>query len=106
MARSEPSGRVSLVGRVGISARDYLETSTFTILTIPEGVDPARVASAFRTARRHRTRGGLLVGLDVPVAVTSVLVIAPEVRLVYGGPARIGNKHRELGWGARATWRF
>jgi hypothetical protein len=106
VARGEISRRVSLAGRVGISARDYLETSSYTILTIPEGVDPARVARDFKDSSRHRTRGGLLLGVDIPVAVTDHLSIAPEVRLVYGGPARIGDKHRELGLGARATWRF
>ena len=33
-------------------------------------------------------------------------LMLPEVRFVYGGPAQIGNKHREAGLGARGIWRF
>ena len=106
VARGDITPRVSLAGRVGVSARRYVETSASTILSIPEGIRPDRVASDFPDTSRRRTRGGLLLGLDVAVAVTPRLSLAPEIRVVYGGPARIGDKHRELGVGARATWRF
>lgn len=106
VARSDPSQRVSLAARAGLSARKYVETSAFTILSIPDGVDPGRVARDFQDSSSHRTRGGLLLGLDASVAVTNHLSVAPELRFVYGGPARIGNKHRELGLGVRGAWRF
>jgi hypothetical protein len=106
VARGQISPRVSLAARVGLSARDYVESSVYTILSIPEGVDAVRVARDFRDSSSHRTRGGLLLGFDGSVAVTDHLKIAPEVRFVYGGPARIGNKHREFGLGVRGAWSF
>ena len=106
MARGEVTPRVSVGARAGLSARRYVETSAYTILSMPDGVDPGRVARDFENSSRWRTRGGLLFGFDVSVAVRDHLSIAPELRFVYGGPARIGNKHRELGLGARAVWRF
>jgi hypothetical protein len=71
-------------------------------------VDPQRVArdSVFQDASYSRTRGGLLFGLDTSIGLTDHLSISPELRFVYGGPAQIGNTHREAGFGARATWRF
>jgi hypothetical protein len=30
----------------------------------------------------------------------------PKLRVVYGGPVRIGDKYRELGVGLRGSWRF
>ena len=106
VARSDAARRVSVAARAGLAARRYVETSTYTILTIPDGVDPARVARDFQDSSFESTRGGLLFGTDVSVAVTRALSIAPELRFVYGGPARIGNKHRELGFGLRGSWRF
>lgn len=106
VARGDVSPRVSLAARAGLSARRYVETSAYTILSVPEGVDPGRVSRDFRDSSQSRTRGGLLVGVDASVAVTDHLSVAPELRFVYGGPARIGNKHRELGLGARGVWRF
>ena len=106
VARGAIGRRVALGARVGVTARDYVETSTFTILSIPEGVDPARVARDFQDASSHRLRGGLLLGLDGSVALTKHLSVAPELRFVYGGPARIGDKHRELGVGLRGGWSF
>jgi hypothetical protein len=106
VARGEASPRVNVAARVGFAARKYVETSTFTVLSVPEGIDPERVARDFRDSSTSRTRAGLLLGFDVTVAVTDHLSVAPEIRFVHGGPARIGNKHREAGLGARAVWRF
>jgi hypothetical protein len=106
VTRSKISPRVGLAARIGASGRRYVQTSTYTILSIPEGVDPARVARDFQDSSHRRVRGGLLFGLDLPLAVTDQLSVTPEVRFVYGGPARIGDKHRELGLGARGHWRF
>jgi hypothetical protein len=106
VARGAISRRVALGARVGVTARDYLQTSTFTILTIPDGVDPSRVARDFQDTSSHKLRGGLLFGLDGSVALTRRLSVTPEVRVVYGGPARIGDKYRELGVGLRGSWGF
>jgi hypothetical protein len=106
VARGEISPRVRIAGRAGISARRYTETSSYTILSMPEGVDPGRVARDFQDTSLNRTRGGLLLGVDASFAVTDRFNVAPELRFVYGGPARVGNNYRELGVGARGTWRF
>jgi hypothetical protein len=44
--------------------------------------------------------------VDAAMGQPAFRIVAPELRFVYGAPARIGNKHREAGFGARATWRF
>lgn len=106
VARGEVSPRVSLAARAGAAARRYLQTSDYTILTIPEGVDPARVARDFQSSSSHKLRGGLLLGVDVPIAVSRHFAVAPEFRFVYGGPARVGDKYRELSLGVRGAWRF
>jgi hypothetical protein len=106
VARRRFAGRASVAARAGVSGRRYTETSAYTILSIPAGVDPDRVARDFESTSSNRTRGGLLLGLEGSVALTDRLSLAPELRYVYGGPARVGNKHRELGIGARALWQF
>ena len=106
IARGDVAPRVSLAARIGLSSRDYVESSTYTILRYPEGVDPRRVERDYRNESYHRSRGGLLFGLDTSVSLTKHLSVSPELRFVYGGPAQIGNKHREVGLGARAGWRF
>jgi len=45
VARDDVIPRVSLAARVGLSARDYVESETYTILRFPDGVDPQRVAN-------------------------------------------------------------
>ena len=106
VARRDISPRVRIAGRAGISARRFTERSTYAILSIPAGVDPSRVARDFQDTTISRTRGGFLFGVDISVALADRLSIAPELRFVYGGPARVGNKYRELGAGVRGVWRF
>jgi hypothetical protein len=105
-ARAGSTGRADVVVRLGVSFRRYTETSDFTILTIPEGIDPARLTASFGSERTDRSRGGLLAGFEVPIRLARQVTVSPEVRYVYGGPARIGEKHRELSLGVRAGWRF
>jgi hypothetical protein len=81
--------RVSLFGRVGLAGRSYSETVT------PLSVDPEYV--------RERRLGGLLLGVDVPVALTDRLSVAPEFRFVHG---LILSDYREFGVGVRVGWRF
>jgi hypothetical protein len=106
VARGDVVPRVSLAARVGLSARDYVESETYTILRFPDGVDPQRVANDYQNRSFNRARGGLLLGLDSSVVLTKHLSVTPELRIVYGGSAQIGNKYREVGLGARGTWRF
>ena len=104
--RGQARGRVTMAARGGFSWRRYEDTSDFTVLTIPDGIDPARVAPYFTDSTASRTRGGLLLGFDAAIALTDRISIAPEVRFVYSGPAQVGNKYREFGFGTRAMWRF
>jgi hypothetical protein len=105
-AGGEINRRVAIAARVGAVARRYTHISAYTILSMPDGVDPSRVARDHADSSADRVRGGLLFGLDTPVKLTPHLSVAPEVRFVYGGPARIGDKYRECGVGLRAAWRF
>jgi hypothetical protein len=78
------------------------------------GIDPARLAtfsvgdgtSSSPNQRLNTQRGGLLMGVAVPIKITARLTVAPDVRFAYGGPARIGEKHRERSLGVRAGWGF
>jgi hypothetical protein len=102
----QASPRVRLGARAGFSARRYNQTSSYVMLTIPDGIDPARIARDFASEAHSRTRGGLLVGADAEIDLTKNVSLVPDVRLVYGGPARVGNKYREFGLGLRAGWSF
>ena len=42
VARTAINPRVGLAGRVGVASRGYSERSSYVVLSIPEGVDPAR----------------------------------------------------------------
>lgn len=110
VVRLGPAKRVGLSLRAGLSARRYVETSAYEVVSIPDGVDRARFANDlarnFQPSSQTRTRGGLLLGLGLTLAMTDRVTLAPEVRVVLGGPARIGYSHRELGIGARGAWRF
>ena len=106
VTRGRVAERVTMAARFGVSARRYEETSTYTVLNIPAGVDPAWVARQFIDSNSSRTRGGILLGFDAAVALTDRLSVVPEVRYVYSGPAQVGNKYRELGFGTRVMWRF
>jgi hypothetical protein len=105
-ARTTVSPRVGLVGRVGASMRRYEREEDNTILSVPPGIDPALPARQLPDTRTTQGRGGLLFGADVPVTISSRLTVSPELRYVWGGPARIGNKHREFGLGATVAWHF
>jgi hypothetical protein len=106
VGRSDPRQRVSVAGRVGLSSRSYVETSTFTILSISEGIDPGRVARDFSDSSSRRSHGGLVFGLDISVALTRHLSVVPDVRLVWGGPAQISKGYGEAGVGIRGALRF
>ena len=104
--RGTATPRVRVGARIGVAVRRYHETSSYTLLTIPDGIDPERVARSFQDESRSRARGGLLLGGDATVRLTDRLSLAPEFRYVYGGPAQVGNKYRELGFGASVRWGF
>jgi hypothetical protein len=89
---------------VGLTTRRFVETSAYTILSIPEGMDPADVARHFRDESYRLTTVGPVVGLDLSVAVMDHLSVTPEVLFGYGRWDFF--KYVELGLGVRAAWRF
>lgn len=103
--RSRLSPRVDIGARIGLSGRRYVETSAFTILTIPPGVTEAQARAALIDSRRVASRGGALFGVDVPVRVTPRLRVIPELRFVLG-PRQVGNAQREWSLGVRGAWGF
>ena len=106
VARTAAHARISVSGRLGASARRYTERSDYLVLTIPEGVDPARVARDFQSSAVRTVRGGLLAGVDLDVALTGHFTLAPHMRFVYSGPAGFGSEHREIGFGVTGRWQF
>lgn len=97
--------RVDIGFKLGLAGRRYVETSTFTILTIPPELDEANVRASFRDERHDTTRGGIWVGIDAPIRVTSRLRVIPEARFVRG-PQVVGNAHREWSLGVRGAFGF
>jgi hypothetical protein len=106
VARTAVNPRVGLAGRVGVASRGYSERSSYVVLDIPEGVDPARVARDFQPQTVETVRGGLLLGVDVELALTSRFTLPVQMRIVYSGPAQWANQHRELGIGVGGRWQF
>jgi hypothetical protein len=106
VARAPVGRRVALAGRVGASARRYTERSSYQVLTIPAGVDPARVARDFQAQAVRTVRGGVLAGVDVEIALTGRVSVVPQMQIVYSGPAGFGSEHRELGLGCTGRWQF
>ncbi len=99
-------GRVNLALRAGVSFRQYQYVEDTMVISVPEGVTFERAEAAMPDFRGQRGRGGLLVGGSVPVRIAGRLHVAPEVRWVWGGPARVGNNYDEGTIGARVAWKF
>ncbi|HET9468669.1 MAG TPA: hypothetical protein VFO48_09665 [Vicinamibacterales bacterium] len=99
-------GRVNLALRAGASYRHYTYTDDFDDLRVPEGFTIEKAEASMVDGRGSRGRGGLLIGASVPVRIVGRLHVAPEVRWVWGGPARVGNNYDEGTVGARAVWKF
>jgi hypothetical protein len=106
VAHAAPHRRLTVSGRLGASARRYTERSSYLVLSIPEGIDPARVARDFQAESVRTVRGGLLAGVDVDVALAGRFTLGPQLRFVYSGPAGFGSEHRELGFGISGRWQF
>jgi hypothetical protein len=100
------SGRVNVGLRAGVSFRQYSYVDDITILRVPEGVTIEKAEATLPDGSGQRGRGGILLGLSAPVRVVGNLHITPEVRWVWGGPARVGNNYDEATFGARVGWAF
>jgi hypothetical protein len=105
-ARATAAPRVDIVLRAGAMFRRYAETETATVLRVPEGIQFERAASAFRDTRITRTRGGLLIGIGLPIQVLTRLMLEPEFRVVWGGPTKFDVRYRDTAIGARAVVMF
>jgi hypothetical protein len=103
---SREAARVNVAVRAGLSFRQYQYFEDMTILRVPQGVTFEQAESALPDGGGHRGRGGLLFGLGVPVRIVGHLHVVPEVRWVWGGPARVGNNYDEGAVGARVAWKF
>ena len=106
VARTAINPRIGLAGRIGVASRHYSERSSYVVLSIPEGVDPARVARDFQPQAVEKVRGGLLLGVDVDLALTPRFTLPLQMRIVHSGPAEWANQHRELGIGISGRWQF
>jgi hypothetical protein len=94
--------RLGVAARIGGSARRYLERSSYRVPAGPDGVDPGRVVDdAIETKR-----GGLLAGVDLEIALTRGFTLAPQLQVVYSGPAGVGRQHREVNLGLTGRWLF
>lgn len=102
---SQP-GRVNLGLRAGVSVRQYSYVDDMTILRVPEGVTFAQAEATLPDGSGRRARSGILLGLSVPVRAVGRVYVTPEVRWVWGGPARVGRNYDEATLGARVGWKF
>jgi hypothetical protein len=98
--------RVNLGLRAGVSFRQYSYVEDMTILRVPEGITVERAEASLPDGAGQRGRGGILLGLSVPVRLVSRLHVVPEARWVWGGPARVGHNYDEATAGARVVWKF
>jgi hypothetical protein len=106
VARTAINARIALAGRLGVASRRYSERSSYVVLSIPDGVDSARVARDFQTQTVETVRGGLLLGVDLDLCVTPRFTLPLQMRVVYSGPAEWANQHREVGIGVSGRWQF
>jgi hypothetical protein len=105
-AEASLNARASLAASAGMSFRRYRYVHDMTILHVPEGVTFAQAEYTLPDARGRDTRGGLMFALGVPIRTLRQLHVTPEVRWVWGGPARVGNNYDEGSVGTRVSWKF
>jgi hypothetical protein len=106
VARTAIGPRLALGGRLGVASRAYSERSSYVVLSIPQGVDPERVARDFQPQTVATVRGGLLLGFDIDLTLTPRFTLPVQMRVVYSGPAGWANQHREVGVGVSGRWQF
>jgi hypothetical protein len=106
MWRSTGAERIGIAVFGGVTATQYDERRTLTVVSIPTGVDvtEAELHRMMPDEQQSRIRGGLTGGVLIPIRLTAQISVAPEFRYTYGS---IGDeKYNTLGGGARVTWAF
>lgn len=88
----------------GLTAIPVRERYTTEPVHVPVGVDPNQPSVRATSQNVSQTRGGLTIGGRLALAVTSRLVIAPDLRLDYGS---IGDEiDNVVRFSTRIVWRF
>ena len=89
---------------VGVTNYRASDRTTYTPISIPEGVDPQHPAVVGRTDVVSRNIGGPTIGVNLAIALTPQLFIVPDVRYDYGS---IGDEiNNALRTSIRMQWRF
>jgi Outer membrane protein beta-barrel domain len=89
---------------VGVTNQRASNRTTYTPISIPEGVDPQHPSVVGRTEASSRNIGGPTIGANLAIALTPHLSIVPDVRYDYGS---IGDEiNNTLRTSVRMQWRF
>ena len=64
------------------------------------------IRDSFQPQTIETVRGGLLLGVDVDLALTPRFTLPLQMRVVYSGPAEWANQHREVSIGVSGRWQF
>lgn len=98
------TGRVTPGLLVGVTNQRARNSTTYTTVSIPAGVDPQHPAIRAGVESWTRNLGGPTFGAQVDIAVTPQLSIVPDVRYDYGS---IGDERNSvLRTGLEVVWRF
>jgi hypothetical protein len=89
---------------VGLSTQWIEDRTSYTPVSIPEGVDPAHPAVVAREEVLRRNIGGPTFGGQVAIALSDRLAVVPDVRYDYGS---LGDEiNNTLRASVRVQWRF
>ena len=89
---------------VGVTNQRVRDQTTYTPVSIPEGVDPQHPSVIGRTESSSRNIGGPTLGANLAIAITPHFSIVPDVRYDYGS---IGDEiNNALRTSVRMQWRF
>jgi hypothetical protein len=89
---------------VGVSNQNVRDRTTYTTVSVPEGLDPQHRSVIGYTQAHSRNLGGPTIGANLAVALTPHLSIVPDVRYDYGS---IGDEiNNTLRTSVRMRWRF
>ena len=98
------TGRVTPGFLIGVVNQHARNSTTYTPVSIPAGVDPQHPAVRAHQESAVRNLGGPTFGFHLAIAVTPQLSIVPDVRYDYGS---IGDEiNNVLRSGVGVVWRF